>query len=435
MRVLQSRAQRGVAAGNLFPQSQTINGEYSRNLLSLNTANSGPGVNRSFDNWANSGSLIWEMDFWGRFRRAIEAADADLDASVENYDDILTCLLAEVATAYVNIRTTQQQLRYATANIKTQQGSLKIAQAQATAGAVSKVDVRQAELVLSQTESLVPVLNAALRQQNNQLCFLLGRPPEDLISQLGEGPIPTAPTNVAVGIPGELLRRRPDIRRAERQVAAQSAQIGVAMSDLYPHFSIAGTIGYQASSLNTQFGPNGNFGIIAPSFSWDVLNYGRFANNIEAQKASFQALALAYQNTVLQANTEVENNINSFLNSQVQTERLAASVEAASSGVNLVTTQYQNGAINFNTVFNMQLSLVSQQDQYAVAQGDIALGLIGIYKALGGGWQIRSDNAAETTVAALPRLEFETQEGDDAPELPNPPPIVPSDATTNADAN
>jgi len=425
MRVLEARAQRGIAAGNLFPQSQSINAEYSRTLLSRNTANTPATLNRSFDNWATSGSLIWELDFWGRFRRAIETADADLDASVEDYDDILTCLLAEVATSYVNIRTTQQQLRYATQNIEIQQGSLKIAQAQTQAGAVSAVDERQAELVLAQTEATVPALNAALRQQNNTLCFLLGRPPEDLLPQLGEGPIPTAPVNVALGIPGELLRRRPDVRAAERQVAAQSAQIGVAISDLYPHFSIAGTIGHQAQSVSTQFGPNANFGIFAPSLSWDVLNYGRFQNNIEAQKASFQALALAYQNTVLNANTEVENSITNFLNSQEQTQRLAESVTAADGGVKLVTIQYKNGAINFNTVFNLQLALSGQQDAYAVSQGNIALSLIGIYKALGGGWQIRDDNR----MAMVPEMpSFEPQADENPSELPDPPPIVPAEA-------
>ena len=391
MRVLEAQARRGVTAGNLFPQIQSLDGDYSRSLLSINTANTPSTINRSFDNWATSGGLLWELDFWGRFRRAIEAADANLDASVESYDDVLTSLIAEVAATYVNVRTLQQRLKYANANVKIQEGSLKIAEAQALGGAVSMVDVRQAELNLANTRSLIPQFSAALRQQTNLLCFLLGRPPEDLMEKLGEGPIPTAPAEVAIGIPGELLRRRPDIRRAERLVAAQSAQVGIAMSDLYPHFAIAGQIGYQSQSLTNQFSSNSNFGIIAPSFSWDVLNYGRFRNNIAAQEAAFQALAIKYQNIVLKANREVEDSITSFLNAQEETQYLGDAVTAAVNGVDLVTTQYEGGAINFNTVFNLQFSQVAQQDAYATSQGNIALRLIRLYKSLGGGWQIRCE--------------------------------------------
>lgn len=394
MRVLEAQARRGVAAGNLFPQVQSVDGSYSRSLLSTNTANTPATINRSFDNWATTGGLLWELDFWGRFRRAVEAADANLDASVEGYDDVLTSLIAEVAATYVNIRTLQQRLKYANANVKIQEGSLKIAEAQALGGAVSMVDVRQAELNLANTRSLIPQFSAALRQQTNLLCFLLGRPPEDLMAQLGEGPIPTAPAEVAVGIPGELLRRRPDIRRAERLVAAQSAQVGIAMSDLYPHFAIAGQIGFQSQSLSNQFSSNSNFGIVAPSFSWDILNYGRFRNNIAAQEAAFQTLAIKYQNTVLNANREVEDAITSFLNSQEETQYLGEAVTAAVAGVDLVTTQYEGGAINFNTVFNLQFSQVAQQDAYANSQGSIALSLIRIYKSLGGGWQIRCQGNA-----------------------------------------
>ncbi|MDG2013888.1 MAG: TolC family protein, partial [Pirellulaceae bacterium] len=202
MRVLEAQARRGVVAGNIFPQVQSIDGSFSRNLKSKNTANTPATINRSFDNWASSGNLLWELDFWGRFRRAIESADAGLDASVENYDDVLTLLVAEVAATYVNIRTLQQRLEYARANIETQEGSLQIAKAQVQGGVVSMVDVRQAELNVAITKTLLPQISAALRRQNNLLCFLLGRPPEELVPLLGDGQIPTAPSSVAVGIPG-----------------------------------------------------------------------------------------------------------------------------------------------------------------------------------------------------------------------------------------
>lgn len=408
MRVLEAQARRGVVAGNLFPQVQAIDGSFSRNLKSTNTANTPGTLNRSFDNWANSGNLLWELDFWGRFRRAVESADAGLDASVENYDDVLTLLIAEVAATYVNIRTLQQRLDYVRLNIKTQEGSLQIAKAQVQGGVVSMVDVRQAELNVAITKALLPQFSAALRKQNNLLCFLLGRPPEEILPMLGDGSIPTAPSSVAVGIPGELLRRRPDIRRAERLVAAQSAQVGIAMSDLYPHFAIAGQIGYQSQALNNTYSSNSNFGIIAPTFSWDVLNYGRFRNNIAAQEAAFQALAISYQNTVLKANREVEDAITSFLNSQEETQYLLEATTAADSGVDLVTTQYQAGAINFNTVFNLQFAQVAQQDAYAASQGNVALSLIKIYQSLGGGWQIRCSGNAFISAAVVEETENPT---------------------------
>ena len=290
VRVLEARAQRGVAAGNLFPQSQNINGSYARNMVSTRAANvpALPFFNRTFDNWAFSGDLLWEVDFWGRFRRAVEAADANLDASVENYDDVLVILLADVAATYTNIRTLQQRLEYARQNVEIQQGSLGIADTQFRNGAVTGVDVEQARLSLTTTQATVPSLEAALRQQNNLLCILLGEPPRDMLPELGAGGIPMAPAEVALGIPCELLRRRPDVRRAERQVATQSAQIGVAVSDLYPHFTLRGSLGYQSQSLSRLFVPSASTGLISPGFSWDVLNYGRIKNNIHRTQCSMR---------------------------------------------------------------------------------------------------------------------------------------------------
>ena len=427
MRILEARAQRGIAAGNLFPQSQNINGDYSRTLASINTANTPPTINRSFDNWAFTGDVLWELDFWGRFRRAIEAADASLDASVENYDDVLVSLVAEVAATYTNIRTLQQRLTYARQNVKIQQGSLDIAEANFKNGAVSEVDVDQAKLSLTATEAIIPPLEAALRQQNNLLCILLGIPPRDLLPELGEGSIPTAPPEVALGIPCELLRRRPDVRRAERTVAAQSALIGVAVSDLYPHFSLSGSIGYQSQSLSRLFVPAGNTGFIAPGFNWDVLNYGRLKNNIHAQEAAFQALAVEYQDTVLNANREVEDSVTGFLRAQDETLILRDSVGAAERSLELTVQQYRVGAVDFNRVFTLLQSRVAQQDAYAASQGNIALNLIGVYKALGGGWEIRlgagryADAGLEVLPPIAPEVAEENGEESPPPRLPDPP--------------
>ncbi|WP_425398311.1 efflux transporter outer membrane subunit [Aeoliella sp.] len=393
MRVLEVRAQRGIAVGNLFPQAQSLDAQYSRRQLSGNLANDLSGVvpnfSRNINDWSLAGNLSWELDFWGRFRRSIEAAEADLDASVENYDDVLASLVAEVASTYVNIRTLQQQLQYARQSVDLQRGSLQIAESRYDNGAVTQVDVEQAKLVLSRTEALIPQLNAALRKQNNQLCVLLGMPATDLLPQLGESPIPTAPANIALGVPAELLRRRPDVRRAEREVAAQSALIGVAVADLFPSLSINGNIGYESAQLDRLFVPASNVGVIAPSINWDVLNYGRLKNNVRVHQARTQKAALAYQDTVLRANREAEDGVTEFLNSHNATLHLKDSVAAAERSAELLAIQYKQGAIGYNRVFTVQDILVQQQQNYATSQGDIALGLINIYRALGGGWQIR----------------------------------------------
>ncbi len=201
--------------------------------------------------------------------------------------------------------------------------------------------------------------------------------------------IPTASPQVAVGIPAELLRRRPDIRRAEREVAAQSARIGIATSDLYPHFSIAGSLYLDSANFSNLFDGDSLAGNVGPSFRWDVLNYGRLRNNIRVQDARFQELAVTYQNLVLQANAEAENALVGFLKAQQQVKYLAESVSAAEQSVGLVRDQYDAGKTDFNRVLTVEQTLTQQQDQWAVAQGSVAQSLIKVYKALGGGWQIR----------------------------------------------
>nr|WP_261361695.1 efflux transporter outer membrane subunit [Aeoliella straminimaris] len=404
MRVLEVRAQRGIAVGGLFPQAQSLDAQFSRTQLSGSIANdlstALPDFSRDFNDWSVSGNLSWELDFWGRFRRSIEAAEARLDASVEEYDDVLTSLVAEVASTYVRIRTLQQKLAYAKQSVELQRGSLKIAESRYVNGAVTQVDVEQAKLVLSRTEALIPQLNAGIRKENNQLCVLLGIPTTDLLPGLGDAPIPKAPVNVALGVPAEMLRRRPDVRRAEREVAAQSARIGVAVAELYPSFSLNGSIGYQSAQLDRLFVPASNVGVIAPTINWDVLNYGRLKNNVRVHQARMQQAALAYQDTVLRANREAEDGITDFLNSHNATLHLKDSVAAAERSSELLMIQYKQGAIGYNRVFTVQDILVQQQQVYATAQGDIALGLIQIYRALGGGWQIRFGAGSEAPVTA-----------------------------------
>ena len=267
----------------------------------------------------------------------------------------------------------------------------------------------QGQSNLSQTEATIPPLLAARRQAANQLCILMGMPPRDIDEMLGQRTIPTASPRVVVGIPADLLRRRPDVRRAEREAAAQSAQIGVATAELYPHFSITGTISFDTAQFKDLFGADSLAGSVGPTFQWNILNYGRLVNNIRVQDARFQQLALFYQNTVLQANAEVENALIGFLQAQRQVKFLAESVTAAEQSLDLVRSQYNEGKTDFNRVLNVEQLLTQQEDQLAVSQGSVAQNLILVYKSIGGGWQIRLAGAAsppETppgqTVAPLP---------------------------------
>jgi NodT family efflux transporter outer membrane factor (OMF) lipoprotein len=413
-RVLQARAQLGIARGNLFPQSQTLNASFTQTALSGNDANIqvttplGPiSLNRFYPQWnLPIGAASWEIDFWGRFRRSIEANAANLDASVANYEDVLVTLFSDAATSYVMIRTLEKQIEYTVTNADLQRQTLKIVEARFKAGTVTGVDYSQAKSTLAQTESQIPELEIALRQNQNHLCTLLGIPAEDLRSKLGKAPIPTARPDVAVGIPADLLRRRPDVRRAERQAAAQSALIGVAEADFYPAIAINGTIGYSAQQFKDLFGPTSFTGQIGPSIRWDVLNYGRILNGVRLQKSKFSESVAAYQETVLKADQEVEDGLVTFLKAQQRARLLAISADEALEAVKLVLVQYEKGTVDFTRVTQLQQTLVLQQDNLAQAQGEIARGLIQVYKGLGGGWEIHRVDCQPTAERHEPRARL-----------------------------
>jgi NodT family efflux transporter outer membrane factor (OMF) lipoprotein len=389
-RVLQAEAQRNIAAGNLFPQTQNAIGDYvhlqigkNLRLFSIPQAS----LPTTLNIWATGFNASWELDFWGRLRRAVESADAELDASVEGYHDALVTLVADVATSYVQIRSFQQRIAYARRNVEIETGSLHLAEARLRDGTATALDVKQARSSVAQTQSTIPPLVISLRQANDRLCILLGLPPQDLLPQLRSAPIPITPPEVAVAIPADLLRRRPDVRRAEREAAAQSAQIGVAEADFYPRFGVTGFLGYTADDIGRLFAEKSFTGLILPNFSWKIFNYGRVLNNVRAQDARFQQTILQYQQTVLTAGREVEDALVAFLQYQLQAQSLTESVKEAQDSVELVQAQYKAGLVDFNRVFTTQAQLVTQQDQLAAAYGNIALSLISVYRALGGGWQ------------------------------------------------
>ncbi len=408
VRIYQARAVLGIAVGELYPQLQQGFGSLSYNRTSERGPSAPqPGAPGDPDFSFKQGEVglgaSWEIDFWGRFRRAVESAEADFFSSVADYDSALVSLTADVAVNYVLYRTFEERIRIARENLQTQQESLRIARSRFENGATSERDVQQALTQLNSTEATIPLLETGMRKTRNALGILLGKVPAEMAAALGAaGEIPVAPPTAAVGIPAELMRRRPDIRGAELQAAAQSALIGVAKADLYPAFSLGGSFGFLASdvgafSLDNIFDWRSRTGFIGPSFRWNLFNYGRIANNVRLQDARFQELLLNYQDTVLRAQQEVEDGLVEFLRGQERVVLLTQAVVAARRSLELALIQYREGATDFTTVLTALQALLGQEDLLAESLGDVPLGLIAVYRALGGGWEIREGKAFIST--------------------------------------
>jgi len=395
--VLQARAALGVATGDLYPQQQNIGGEYGINRNSDPTGTDVPVVTDAYQNVRFGASTSWEIDLWGKFRRAIQSADGDLIAAIAAYDDALVTLVADVASVYVNIRVLEKRIAIANDNVRSQRGSLGIANSRFNNGETSELDVSQARSTLAETEATIPQLQSSLGQAKYSLALLLGVPPDQVDALLTEGEIPTAPTEVAIGIPADLLRRRPDVREAEYQAAAQSALVGVAEAQLYPAFSLSGTFGFASSSFGTASitdvtkwsSRTYSFG---PSITLPIFNYGQLTNRVRQQDAALQAAILKYQFTVLQAQQEVETGLVQFLQGQVVVERCRVAVRAARETTGLSVVQYRDGATDYSDVLDAQQSQLRLEDSLAQAEGSVPLGLISVYRALGGGWQLRGGN-------------------------------------------
>jgi len=392
LRVLESRAQLGIAIGTKYPQQQLASGGVTRISPS---ENAGQGTT-AFNQYDLGASLAWEMDFWGKFRRGIESADAALAASVANYDEAMVLVTAQVVSTYVTIRLLEEQLRIAYENLKLQQRSYDIAEVLYRNGQDSELDVQQAKTLLLGTQATVPELSTQLSLSQNALNTLLGQPNgfvEDLVTA---GPIPDVPEQIAVGIPADLLRRRPDLRQAELQAVAQNAQVGVATADLYPSISLAGSFG--VASISRDVGGGGSSDLISSdsfnytagaSFTWPVLNYGRIRNNIRVEDARLQQAIVSYQQTALEAAQEVDDAMVSMSGAQAQKAILKQGVEAARRSNDLSMLQYKEGFSGYQRVLDAQQSLFTQQNRYASSQGQAVQSIVQLYKALGGGWEVR----------------------------------------------
>lgn len=403
-RVAEARAIRGVAKGGYWPDI-ALGGAYSYQKLSENGLQGAqvPEGTESpladpFDSWTFGIDLSWEIDLFGRIRRTVEAADAQLQASVEDYRDVLVTLYAEVGSAYVDARAFQLRLDFATQNVAAQENSLELTRDRFNAGLTSALDVAQAEQNLAQTRSTIPALDIGLEAALNRLAVLLGEAPGSIHDELQENTgLPQPDDKVAYGIPADLLRRRPDIRQAERLLASQTARIGIATADLYPTLSLGGSVGLEALEFDDLGdGGSGFFGIV-PKISWPIFTGGKIRNRIRAEEArTAQALA-AYEQTVLRALEEVQNALVAYGQEKMRRDRLLEAVNASQRAVDLVETQYLSGLTNFQNFLDSQRSLFRQQDELAQSSGQVRNNLIALNRALGGGW---SPSQAEMTAAA-----------------------------------
>lgn len=400
LRVLEAQAALGIATGNRYPQTQVITGDASAAGISKNDPDSAIQDLR-FSQANLAAALSWELDFWGRFRRGIEAADANLLASIASYDEAMLLLVTTVSEVYTIVRVTEEQLRLARESLKIQRRSYEIVELLFREGDSSELDALQAKTLLLGTEATIPKLEQGLKQAKNALSVLLGMTPGAVDELLGgEGTLPVIPENLAVGVPADMLRQRPDVRRAELLALAQNALVGVAETNLYPSFSLGGSIGVRTSEASDTTSGGGGLGELfssdsvtygaGVSFVWPFLNYGRVRNNIRVEDAQLQQALIGYRETVIQAAREAEDAMAAFVGTQAQDKILTEGVATAQRSADLSFLRYQEGFADYQRVLQAQQSLFSQQQRYAANRGDVLLSLIAIYRSLGGGWQTSS---------------------------------------------
>lgn len=393
-RVLAARAAYNITVGGFFPQNQTAVANYGRYELSQNVGAFAVLSNEVFNYWGTGSNLSWELDIWGKLRRNIEAAKGKYQANVEEYDAVLVNVIADVTEHYTEYRVAEKQFKDINRLADIQRQTLQLANDQFEGGIKSELDTSQAKLNLAQTEALIPSYKKKSRVASNALCVLLGIAAEDLHDRLGDQNIPTTPPFITAGIPADLLRRRPDVRQAERVLAAQCAEIGVAEAELYPALAINGYIGVSANEIGELFESSSQFGFIAPAVNWKILNYGRLLNNIRQQDAKFQSYVAKYQDAVLRAGRETEDGIVTFITAREILRKQQEGLNAAERSSQLVLLQYKEGVCDFNRVFVVQKNEVEERIKLNDKAGDVAIGMIKVYRGLGSGWQLRLEKLA-----------------------------------------
>jgi len=388
-RVREARALRGISQAQLFPIVDA-GGSITRSRSSENT-----GLAKTNTLYAAGFDAGWELDIFGGIRRAVEAAQADLEASQEQLRDVLVSLLAEVAFNYLEVRTFQARLAVTEKNIKAQQDTYELNHSRHQAGIISELPVQQALYNLERSRSQVPILQTGLAAAKNRLAVLLGENPGVLDDELNEEkPIPVPPASVAVGVPAETLRHRPDIRRAERNLAAKTARIGEATADLYPKFRLLGSIGLESLDDEEFLKWASRTWRIGPGASWNIFDAGAIRQNIEVQTARQEQALIQYESTVLKALEEVEDVLVAYAKVRRRREYLVRATEAARQADLLARDQFSAGLVDFSNVLITQLALLSLEDDLAQSEGAVTSTLELLYKALGGGWKSMEPDSA-----------------------------------------
>ena len=384
-RIRQAWAGRGIAASGMGPTVDAT-GSFQRSQWPI--TNDSEGGSSTFNQYQAGFDAGWELDIFGGIRRGIEAADADIKATVENRRDVLVSLTAEVVRNYIDLRAFQQRIAIAGKNLKTQEHSAKLTRLRFEGGFVSGLDVANAEAEVATTASGIPLLESAARKSIYSLSVLMGLEPAALVQELSPFlDIPAAPPSVPVGVPSDLLRRRPDIRRAEAGIHGATARIGVATADLFPRFTILGSAGLQGGDLSSTLNWAGRFWSIGPAVSWPVFDMGRIRSNIELQKALQEQDIITYRQTVLTALQEVENALISSAKEEEHRKTLARAVTFNEKAVELATKLYTMGHTDFLNVLTAQRSLYFSEDALVQSTGAVSTYLVALYKALGGGWE------------------------------------------------
>lgn len=384
LRIFESQALLGIAGSSLYPQVQQASGAINY----VNTRYHGgdaPPENQSFGSYQAGFNMAWELDFWGRFRRGIESADAAYLASVANQQDMQVLISAQVADVYYAYRTTQARIAIAKKNAEIQKRSYEITQQLFKNGETSELDLQQAKTQYLATLSTIPQLEITLTQTRNALAALLGRPPGKIPGLAASSyRLPAVAPSTIQKIPAYLLTRRPDIRAAAWQIAAQSAEIGIAEADYYPAIALLGTLGWSGNSLSGS--PNTGNLVVGPALQWNIFDYGRIKNNVRLQDARLQQLIEQYQESVLQAAREIDDAAVSIEKTVEQQALTEAAVKASERALDLANTRYREGYADFQRVLDAQRALFSQAEGQLLNQGNHIAAVISLYKGLGGGW-------------------------------------------------
>ena len=393
-RVQAARAVLGATEANSYPQFAESGG-YTHGRSNQTKS--------SYNNYDLTTSMSWEVDFFGRLERATEAANADMEALREMYRNAYVILCADVARAYINARCYQEEIRISEENIEIQRATLDIARAKNEAGSTSRIDESQALGVCRGTESSVLVLQTQYQATLNQLSILLGRTP-GYVDELMRAPaqIPSAPEQILVGIPADLLRRRPDIRAAEQQIIAQNARVGVAIGNLYPIFMLNGSFGLDSDKIENLFEGNSIGAAIGPSFSWNILNFGKYRFNVQAQQMVQEEYITAYREAILEAAKDVDDCLCSYVNERDRLTTLNEAVDAYTDAYELSNERYQSGQIDFQRLLDSQAGKLSYELQYIECRASMANAVVQLYRALGGDWvSMESAQSNVTTVGYL----------------------------------